>query len=218
MLLVAAARSLSVQEISTCLALKGPGRHPNEDDLLIEPKDQIHRFCWLLVAFEAGDNLQIIPASVADFLTQQLLTVNRASFATQECHAYMAPLCLYRLLHIDFASLSTIRPLMGASVDGSTASDLAQITPALQQVFWLHASKYWHSHVMHATPSNALITLAGRFCTNKDFIAESEASALPRRDLGNVIEVRSDVRPMDEADRKTTRKTTIGCLLHGPLR
>ena len=172
LLLTATFRPLLVDEISLVIAMRSTAT-PSYDDTLREPEKEILRLCWPLVMIK-GKHVQLIHASVAEFLTSYVKTAERGSLRIkpEDSHSYMARKCLNVLHQTSLSSSKTVLSLLQHNVCPTRDSNALILpeTPALYE----YASLFWHVHVMASTPEKSLAYLVNQFLKSQEFITWAE--------------------------------------------
>ncbi|KAI9692204.1 MAG: hypothetical protein M1822_006434 [Bathelium mastoideum] len=195
MLLVAAPSPLTVDDISTALALEAPNQHPSDQDLLIDAREQISILCWPLIEIANG-HVQLIHFSIREFLIlpgsagQNPLT----HFTERASHEHVALKCFYRLIHPDARSLSCVEKLMLVNLGrGSMAKDTQTWQMPNEWSFYVYASTNWHFHLTNAEISSGLLYLASLFLCGQDFVTWVESFLHSLDDMGSVPDIRASL-------------------------
>ncbi|RFU27216.1 hypothetical protein B7463_g9122, partial [Scytalidium lignicola] len=196
MLLAAATSPLSIDDISVALALRGPDRHPSDEDLLIEPKEQINTLCWPLIEI-VNDHVQFVHYSMREFLYLPSKTgrVPQVHFTKCKSHDYLASKCLCRLINPDFRSLDLVGTLLRSNLDHNTTSSQGLFLEEMPREwpFYAYASKNWHLHLMSADSSTGVLGLASKFLDGLEFITWLETLLKYKDDIGPLIDIQASL-------------------------
>lgn len=193
MLLVASARPLSPEEVSVALALQPVAGHPDQQDLLLEPRREIHRLCWPFVMAK-GEYASLIHASVAEYFTMPSSSpfARGVHFSMNECQSLVVRKCLYRMLHVDLASVGLIKTLMQSNVE-ATASLLNPFTSSIW-TFLSYAYQYWHTHLVQTLSDVEIESRIGQFLQSRQFITWFETLSLASDCFGPILMIRASLK------------------------
>lgn len=191
MLMVAATSPLSFDDIAVALALDAPNIHPNAEDLLIEPSEQISTLCWPFIKI-VDSRVQFIHYSMQEFL---LLPANPSCetdvhFTSRESNDYMALKCVFRLINSDARSIQTLESLLRLRLGGETfAGKLDMNELPCTWPFYSYASTNWHLHLTHSTNSFKLLRHVSMLLRGLEFIAWAETFLHDDSDMGPVVDI-----------------------------
>ena len=193
LLLIAAVRPFSVDEISLVIATRSVAP-PRCDDMLLNPEEQILRLCWPLVIIK-DQYVQLIHASVTEFLASYVKSTERGSLRIkpEDSHNYMARKCLNVLRQTSFSSPMTVLSLLRHNV--YPAKDASALKVPEIPVLYEYASLFWHVHVIASTPEERLALQANQFLKSKEFITWAEFLFYLKSgfDMGPVLSVKAQM-------------------------
>ncbi|KAF2660328.1 hypothetical protein K491DRAFT_711829 [Lophiostoma macrostomum CBS 122681] len=191
MLLTAATTPLSVDEISTALALESSNPCLDPNDLLINPAEQIMDLCWPFTRISAG-NVHFVHYSMQEFLLLENIQAHETSihFTASESNGYMATQCLRRLLHHEGGSIMTLGPLL-RSRSGNRTSDVEMGLKDIpsQWTFYAYAAHNWYHHLEKSAISDNLLHLVSAFLKSPEFLAWVETFVSDDNDMGPVVKI-----------------------------
>jgi hypothetical protein len=158
---------LTVEEISTAVALDCVSNTVNDEDRLLDPADEILKLCSPLITV-VNEQAQMIHTSVKDFL-QQL------DGSRDDSNAFLALKSLSKLSQAEYrlwklsASLLRKHLLYGHIIPESTLDTYCD------SVFYNYACLHWHEHVIAlSSPPDAVLTKLRQFLTGNEFVTWSE--------------------------------------------
>jgi tetratricopeptide (TPR) repeat protein len=195
MLVTVAMTPLTLEDLSTALALKASNADPVDQDRLLEPGRDISRLCYPLVSIK-GLTAQLIHLSVKEFLLcgRSNETPQSPQSSLKQCHAYIALKCLYRMINFRFETVQIVQPLLEANFNTDGRCDEQNYEPCSSTSFLAYAYRNWYRHVMAASPTEKLLLLVHQFLRSQAFVTWSEAITVSNHDINLVLEVRSQLQ------------------------
>ena len=195
-ILVGARRPLKVLEVSYALALNESDQL-DEDDLLLDPYDEILRLCWPLATL-VENNVQLMHMSVKDFLLKpgsgSISSQRRPMLTIEASNAYLAARCLRMLNQTECQSLPRIAKFMQLNVDPYKVPSPANVSCYKDTYFYEYACLNWQNHLMGVTePKTVLLQQVKRFLQGSQFVYWSEVlyHTTAQTDMGPMVQVRA---------------------------
>lgn len=209
LLLVGAVEPLTVQDISAALALNCASDLIDENDLLLDPTDEVLKLCWPL-AMVVNEQAQLIHLSVKEFLLQRQggqrsTDPEKLHMSLEDSNAFLARKSLSKLTQNEYrfwkCSASLLRKhLLAGNIIEHTFKE---------SVFYEYACLHWHEHVTALShPSDTILTKLSQFLTGNEFVTWSEVLfELKRRSgLGAQVQVRAALQSWYELLPPKTRE------------
>ena len=179
LVLVGACRPLSLDELSTLLALR-PSGVLDEGDLRLDPKSEVLRLCWPLAMVD-GDTVSLVHMSVKDFLIRtpekgsSVKVLDLPSLSLQDANEFLAAKCLSKLGQDRYKLPNKIAPLLRRNVKVMEDGAQEEIDPAYEMVGYDYACQNWQVHLVAVTtPKPSLLQQAAGFLQGYGFVAWSE--------------------------------------------
>jgi tetratricopeptide (TPR) repeat protein len=193
MLLTAATTPLSIDDISTALALESFNSGLNPENLLIEPAEQISDLCWPFTKISSGC-VHFVHYSMQEFLLLQDKSRcdTNVQFTACESNAYMATLCLRRLLNLESRSIEVLGTLLRSRTGKDTTDvDVDPRDIPRRWTFYAYAAQNWFHHLENSAVSIGLLRLVSMFLKSPEFLAWVETFLADDDDMGPVARVRA---------------------------
>jgi tetratricopeptide (TPR) repeat protein len=199
LILLAARRPLTIDEICVTLALRPLSPKIDTEDLPLDPHELLPTVCWPLAEILNG-NLQLVHLSAKEFLTRNKRLTDTGNFAVHMSHddsnSYLARKCLIRLLEAQNQSPNRIAPILRRNVYPESALTEEEDLFLETTVLYDYAAANWHIHLTAIpNPDTDILYLAQDFLHGNQFVMWGEYTFGKQQDNSPIAVVESRLKP-----------------------
>ncbi|KAG9779758.1 hypothetical protein KCU88_g3953, partial [Aureobasidium melanogenum] len=176
LIVVAAARPLSLTELSHFVAYKAQTSSLDEKDLFLDPFEAIQQLCWPLVRVANG-HVEMVHMSVKDFLTRSAPKNASLKISLSEGNEYLAKKTLAKLNEIQYREPTLLARFIRkhAHPDGYGAEELDIERGPHTDVLYKYACQHWQMHICQVDePGDFIVRHLGNFMTSNQFVCWAE--------------------------------------------